>query len=74
MKITQERLKQIIKEEIQNVISEEDDTNTMIDSAQKAVEGEANAAFEKIKEAADESGMSPEMLKGLFIQFLQNMD
>ena len=74
MKLTQERLKQIIKEEIQNVISEEDDTNTMIDNAQKAVEGEANAAFEKIKAAADESGMSPEMLKGLFIQFLQNMD
>tara|TARA_R100001460_G_scaffold43418_1_gene79733 strand:- start:119 stop:343 length:225 start_codon:yes stop_codon:yes gene_type:complete len=74
MKLTLKKLKQIIKEEMQNVISEEDDTNAMIDNAQKAVEGEANAAFDRIKAAADESGMSAEMLKGLFIQFLQNMD
>ena len=73
MKITEETIKKMIQEEIQKIISEEEDTNTMIDSAQVAIEQEAKVAFDKIKSAAEKAGMSPDMLKGLFVQFLQNM-
>lgn len=73
MKLTKEKIKQLIKEELAAIIAEEEDTNAMIDSAQAAIEQEANASFEKIKKAAEETGMSPDMLKGLFVQFLQNM-
>ena len=73
MKLTKEKLKELIKEELEAMIAEEEDTNAMIDDAQVAIEQEANASFEKIKKAAEAAGMSPEMLKGLFVQFLQNM-
>ena len=73
MKITEEMIKKIIEEEIQKIVSEEEDTNAMIDNAQVAIEQEAKAAFDKIKSAAEKAGMSPDMLKGLFVQFLQNM-
>jgi len=74
MKLTKEKLKELIKEELEAMIAEEEDTNSMIDNAQVAIEQEANASFEKIKKAAEEAGMSPDMLKGLFMQFLQNMN
>tara|TARA_R100001082_G_scaffold73837_1_gene42523 strand:+ start:521 stop:781 length:261 start_codon:yes stop_codon:yes gene_type:complete len=85
MKFTQRQIKEIIREEINkvlseathivdvDVVSEQEDTNAMIDDAQSAIEQEAIAAFNKIKSAADKAKMSPEMLKGLFIQFVQNM-
>ena len=73
MKITEETIKKMIQEEIQKIISEEEDTNAMIDNAQVAIEQEANAAFDKIKSAAEKAGMSTDMLKGLFVQFIQNM-
>ena len=73
MKLTKEKLKQLIKEEFIK-IHEEEDTNAMIDEAQKAIEQEANTTFNKIKSAAEKAGMETEMLKGIFIQFLQNME
>ena len=74
MKLTKEKLKQLIKEELEAIIAEEEDTNAMIDNAQVAIEQEARAAFDKIKSAAEKAGMSPDMLKGLFIQFIQDME
>lgn len=73
MKLTEQKLKQLIKEEIVR-IQEEEDTNTMIDEAQKAIEQEANATFNRIKSAAEKAKMDVEMLKGIFIQFIQNME
>jgi len=73
MKLTEQKLKQLIKEEIVR-IHEEEDTNAMIDEAQKAIEQEANATFNRIKSAAEKAKMDVEMLKGIFIQFLQNME
>jgi len=73
MKLTEEKIKQLIKEEIVK-ITEQEDTNAMIDEAQKAIEQEANVTFNKIKSAAEKAGMETEMLKGIFIQFLQNME
>lgn len=73
MKLTKEKLKELIKEELAAIMTEEEDTNAMIDTAQVAIEQEAKASFEKIKKAAEKAGMSPDMLKGLFVQFLQNM-
>ena len=74
MKLTKEKLKQLIKEEFQSIIAEEEDTNAMIDEAQKAIEQEATVTFGKIKSAAEKAGLETEMLKGIFIQFLQNME
>ena len=74
MKLTKEKLKQLIKEELEAIIAGEEDTNAMIDNAQVAIEQEARAAFDKIKSAAEKAGMSPDMLKGLFIQFIQDME
>lgn len=74
MKLTEEKLKQLIKEEFQSLISEEEDTNAMIDEAQKAIEQEATITFSKIKSAPEKAGLETEMLKGIFIQFLQNME
>jgi len=73
MKLTEEKIKQLIKEEIVK-ITEQEDTNAMIDEAQKVIEQEANVTFNKIKSAAEKAGMETEMLKGIFIQFLQNME
>ena len=73
MKLTEEEIKQLIKEEIAK-ITEQEDTNAMIDEAQKVIEQEANVTFNKIKSAAEKAGMETEMLKGIFIQFLQNME
>ena len=73
MKLTEEKIKQLIKEEIAK-ITEQEDTNAMIDEAQKVIEQEANVTFNKIKSAAEKAGMETEMLKGIFIQFLQNME
>jgi delta 1-pyrroline-5-carboxylate dehydrogenase len=73
MKITEETIKKMIQEEIQKVISEQGDTNAMIDSAQATIEQEAKAAFDKIKSSAEKAGMSVDVLKGLFVQFIQNM-
>lgn len=72
MKLTKEKLKELILEEI-SFLSEEDNTNKMIDEAQKAIEAEAKVTFAKIKQAANKSGLEIEMLKGLFMQFLENM-
>lgn len=74
MKLTKEKLKQLIKEELQTIIAEEEDTNAMIDEAQKAIEQEAAVTFNKIKAAAEKAGLETAMLKGIFIQFLQNME
>ena len=72
MKLTKEKLKKMITEEI-SLIEEAEDTNAMIDQAQAAIQKEAEVTFGKIKQAAEKAGLEAEMLKGLFIQFLQNM-
>ena len=68
-----DKIKKLVLEEIVK-IREQEDTNAMIDEAQKAIEQEASATFGKIKAAAEKAGMETGMLKGLFIQFLQNME
>lgn len=73
MKLTEEKLKQLIMEEI-SYLSEEENTNKMIDEAQKLVETEAKLVFNKIKQAAIKSKLEVSMLKGLFIQFLEGME
>lgn len=73
MKLTKEKLKELIKEEISH-LTEQEDTNKMIDEAQKAIEAEAKITFAKIKQAANKSGLELQMLKGLFVQFLEDMD
>jgi len=73
MKLTKDKIKKLVLEEIVK-IREQEDTNAMIDEAQKAIEQEASATFGKIKAAAEKAGMETGMLKGLFIQFLQNME
>jgi hypothetical protein len=77
MKLTEEKLKKIIKEEISafikesEVIEEEDDNvDAKIDKAKQAMKQEAVTILAKIDAATSNSGMSPEMLKGLFIQYL----
>tara|TARA_Y100001972_G_C7644555_1_gene323848 strand:- start:1461 stop:1682 length:222 start_codon:yes stop_codon:yes gene_type:complete len=73
MKLTREKLKQMIVEEM-SLIEEDEDTNAMIDQAQAAIQKEAEVTFGKIKQAAEKAGLETEMLKGIFIQFLQNME
>ena len=73
MKLTREKLKQMIVEEM-SLIQEDEDTNAMIDQAQAAIQKEAEVTFGKIKQAAEKAGLETEMLKGIFIQFLQNME
>ena len=73
MKLTKQKLKQMIIEEM-SLIQEDEDTNAMIDQAQAAIQKEAEVTFGKIKQAAEKAGLETEMLKGIFIQFLQNME
>ena len=74
MKLTKEKLKKMIIEEMSLIKEEGEDTNVMIDQAQAAIQKEAEITFGKIKQAAEKAGLETEMLKSIFIQFLQNME
>tara|TARA_R100001015_G_C4612214_1_gene167714 strand:+ start:629 stop:850 length:222 start_codon:yes stop_codon:yes gene_type:complete len=72
MKLTKEKLKELIEEEI-SYLSEQEGENQKIDAAQKALESEAKAIFSKIKLTADQQKLDLEMLKKSFIDFFQNL-
>jgi len=70
MKLTKEKLKEFIKEEI-SLLSEEENFNPKIDAAQKALEAEAKIIFNKIKQTAASSELDLEMLKKSFLDSFQ---
>jgi hypothetical protein len=70
MKLTEEKIKQLIKEEI-SLLSEEENFNPKVDAAQKALEAEAKTIFNKIKQTASTSELDLEMLKKSFLDSFQ---
>jgi len=49
---------------------QEENVDATIDKAREAMKQEAATMLSKIEAATQNTGMSPEMLKGLFIQYL----
>ena len=73
MKLTKEKLKQLIKEEIEAIIEQEDaPSKEEIIKAVNSVDVEAQKIADQLKKAAETSGQDFEMLKSLLIQSLQN--
>jgi hypothetical protein len=70
MKLTEEKLKEFIKEEI-SLLSEEENFNPKMDAAQKALETEAKKIFNKIKQTASQQKLDLEILKKSFLDFFQ---
>tara|TARA_Y100000114_G_C11741676_1_gene319303 strand:+ start:1479 stop:1712 length:234 start_codon:yes stop_codon:yes gene_type:complete len=75
MKLTNEEIKQIIQEEIKNIIFEQEDTNVIVDKAQKAASQEAANIIQKIKNTAAESEgtVSLDMLINIIVQELEKL-
>ena len=69
MKLSKEKIKLMIQEEIVKIV-EEEDMDTKIDKAKNAMKQEAANILAQIDTAAENMKMSPEMLKGFLIQFL----
>jgi len=77
MKLTKERLKSLIKEEMGIIPEEtemfaeqEENVDATIDKAREAMKQEAATMLSKIEAATQNTVTSPEMLKSLFIQYL----
>jgi len=75
MKLTKEKLKKMIKEEIlkiveEDVIEEEEDVDSTIEKGKQAMKQEAAAILSKIEAATQNTTMSPEMLRGFLIQYI----
>jgi|TARA_R100000455_G_C6264076_1_gene119346 hypothetical protein len=75
MKLTNQEIKQIIQEEIKNIIFEQEDTNVIVDKAQKAASQEAANIIQKIKNTAAESEgtVSLDMLINIIVQELEKL-
>ena len=70
MKFTKEQLKKLIKEELEAIMTEQDNMDAKFEEAKSAMEKEANNILSQIERAAQKTKMSPDMLKGLLVQFL----
>lgn len=70
MKLTEEKLKKIIKEELKAIMTEQENIDAKFEEAKSAMEKEANNILSQIEKAAQKTKMSPDMLKGLLVQFL----
>ena len=76
MKLTEKKIKDLIREELESIIAEKENLNDIVDTAQKDVELEAKNIFEKFKRtaAASNGAVTTSMLKNIFIQLLQSME
>ena len=70
MKLTKEKLQELIKEEI-SYLSEQENANQKIDAAQQTLEADAKAVFNKIKQIASQEKLDIGTLKTLFLDSFQ---
>lgn len=70
MKLTKEKLKKLIKEEFQAIVSEQEEVDQKIQDAKTAMEKEAKNILSQIEKLSESLEMSPEMLKGILVQYL----
>ena len=70
MKLTKEKIKEFIKEEL-SLLLEEENFNPKVDAAQKALETEAIKIFNKIKQTASQQKLDLETLKKSFLDSFQ---
>ena len=69
MKLTQEKIKKLIREELESIVQEEE-MDAKIDKAKNVMKQEADKIMSQINTMAENMEMTPEMLKGFLIQFL----
>ena len=70
MRLTKEKLKKIIKEEILKIMEEEGVVDDTVKKGKEEMEKEATTILSKIEATAQNTKMSPEILKGFLIQYL----